>query len=155
MRLSASLPTFPPPWTQFPGESVQTWGLDIAGRFREEFAPQIGFGQQQARRQVLLDLLPSCQRLRRSQALLKHSQTQRVSEFDAMEAGEIEEPRIISLGSSSVRSGTRLHSAGGTRHAAPDGAWPFPSTFTIDMALLPELSSACWSESVFGGEYSD
>lgn len=32
-------------------------------------------------------------------------------------------------------------------HAAPDGAWISSSTFTIDMALLPELSGISWSES--------
>ena len=58
--------------------------------FANQSSPQVGCGYQRARRQVLLDLLPSGQRFRGSQALLKHSKTQRVSEFDAMEAGEIE-----------------------------------------------------------------
>ena len=39
---------------------------------------------------------------------------------------------------------------GGVAHAAPNGAWLSSSTFTIDMALLPELSEMGWSESSFG-----
>ena len=35
-------------------------------------------------------------------------------------------------------------SIAGARHAAPNGACPFASALTIDMALLTELSDAGW-----------
>lgn len=59
-------------------------------RFPNQFFPQVGFGHQQARCQVLLNLLLGGQRFRGSQALLEYSKAQRISEFKAMETREIQ-----------------------------------------------------------------
>ena len=63
-------------------------------RFPNQFPPQVGLGHQQARRQVLLDLLPSRQRLRGSHSLLEYGKAQRISELNAMEASETNGNRI-------------------------------------------------------------
>jgi hypothetical protein len=59
-----------------------------AFRLPDQFPPQIGLGHRQARRQILLNLLPGRQRFGGGQALLEYGKAQRVSEFNAMETSE-------------------------------------------------------------------
>ena len=53
-------------------------------RFHDKFSPQIRFGRQQPRSQILLNVLPGRLCFRGCQALLKYRKAQRISEFNPM-----------------------------------------------------------------------
>ena len=108
-------------------------------RFWNELGPQVRFRHQNTGLQILLNLCPRSLCFIGRQPLLKHGQAQRVSEFNAVEVGEINRewiclpPRICS-GRIRIRNLKRKENAGinvsHQRSSSRDSRTMFGSTFS-------------------------